>query len=322
MNSLRIATVLISLALPLVAQQSAPRASGSQYTEVGNLPVQKIGPNDLVGLAVSDAPEMSRTFRVGPDGAIHLPMLKQPIQAAGLLPIDLEAVVAGALVKEHLFTAPIVTVSVVEYQSRPIRVVGAFKAPLTFEASQPTTLLDAIARAGGFADNAGPEILVTRAQTGSDGQTTHLTTRILIADLMNNPDPRLNVRLEGGEEISLPEAGRVYVVGDVKKPGAYPIKEGVESSVFKAISLSEGLDLNAAKIAYIYRREAGATTKTEIPVELRKIMDRKADDVTLLPNDILYIADNRTRRDRNAALEKALAVGTGISSALIYALLK
>ena len=67
-----------------------------------NLPVQRIGPNDLIAVSVYDAPELTRTIRVGEDGMIRLPMLKRRIKAEGLLPADLEAELSDALRAEEL----------------------------------------------------------------------------------------------------------------------------------------------------------------------------------------------------------------------------
>jgi polysaccharide export outer membrane protein len=321
-SSIATAAAFTLIVSPLIAQQyqGQTKAGAQPYSEGSNLPVQPLGRNDLIGLQVYDSPELTRTYRVSADGTIHLPMVKRRINALGLLPTDLETSVADALMKEHIMTQPIVTVSVVEYQSRPIHVVGAFKAPLTFEATPPVTLLDAISRADGMAENAGPEILVTHTETTADGHTTKLTQRITVADLMQNTDPALNLELHGGEEIRLPEAGRIYVVGNVKKPGEYLIKSSTESSVLKALSLSEGLETYTGDTAYIYRKDAGPAGVNEIPVDLKKILDRKSPDIALLPNDILYIADNKRKKTTMAALEKIFLVGTGVSAAAIYAL--
>ena len=113
-----------------------------------NLPAQKIGPRDLIAIQVYDSPELSRTVRVGADGIVRLPMLKRRIAAEGLMPNELEAAIAEALQDEELVVDPFVTVTVAEYNSRPISVAGAVRAPLTFQASSPVTLLEAITRAG------------------------------------------------------------------------------------------------------------------------------------------------------------------------------
>src|ERR1700678_4578865 len=68
----------------------------------GNLPIQKIGPDDLIAVSVYDAPELTRAIRVSPEGLIRMPMLKQPIRAAGLLPSELETVIAAVLQEAEL----------------------------------------------------------------------------------------------------------------------------------------------------------------------------------------------------------------------------
>jgi polysaccharide export outer membrane protein len=283
-----------------------------------NLPAQRIGPNDLLYLSVYDAPELSRTFRVGADGVIRIPMLKQSVKAEGRMPAELEAAVADALRDEQILVDPVVTITVAEYHSRPISVAGGVKQPLTFQADGPVTLLEALTRAGGLGPESGSEILVSRSLPGGDGSRV-LVQRISVRGLIDAADPKLNIRLTGGEEIRVPEAGRIYVVGKVKKPGVFALQDGGESTVLKALALAEGVEPFAAKQAYIYRREAGpAGTRNEIPIELTKILQRKAPDATLVANDVLYVPDNSGRRVGVAALEKFLLFATGATTAAIY----
>jgi len=282
-----------------------------------NLPAQRIGANDLVAISVYDVPELTRTVRVGADGLMRLPMLKQRIKAEGLMPSELETAIASALVAEGLIVDPFVTVTIAEYNSRPISVAGAVKQPLTFQASGPVTLLEALTKAGGLTPEAGSEILVSRAQSGPDGSVTALVQRIQVRGLIDAADPAMNISLIGGEEIRVPEAGRAYIIGNVKKPGAFPVQDGVELTVLKMLALSEGLMPFASKEAYIYRRE-GNGKKNEIPIPLSRIMERKAPDEPLLANDILYVPDNKGRRMTLGALEKVLAFGAGAGTALVY----
>jgi len=283
-----------------------------------NLPVQPIGPNDLVAVAVYDGPEFTRTIRVGADGYVRLPMLKQRILAAGLMPAELEVAIAVALRDEGLIVDPFVTVTVAEYTSHPIAVMGAVRRPLTFQAVGQVTLLDALARAEGLSPEAGAEILVTRHELNVGGTDTSLTRRIPVKSLIDGADARMNLRLTGGEEIRVPEVGKIYVLGNVKKPGAYIASGNPETSVLKALALAEGLLQYSSKKAFIYRREASGV-RSDIPIDLGKLMDRKAPDVRLEANDILYIPEAKGTRAGMAALEKVLLFGSGAMSALIYA---
>lgn len=282
-----------------------------------NLPAQRIGPNDLIAVAVYGAPEFTRTVRVGADGMIRLPMLKQRIRAESLLPAELETAIAAALHNEQLLVDPVVTVTVAEYHSRPISVAGAVKNPVTFQAAGPVTLLEALTRAGGLSPDAGPEILVTRTELDSGGAPTPVVQRIAVKTLIDEADPEVNLRLTGGEEIRVPEVRRIFVVGTVRKPGAYPAPSEGEATVLQLLALAEGLAPFASKQAYIYRPDPATGARHEMRIELSRILDRKAPDVPLQPSDILYIPDSSGRRLTVTALERIAAFGTATASGVL-----
>lgn len=321
MRSIVMFLLALSLAGEVSAQtQPAPDAMGAgaaTFINSPNLSVGRLGPDDLIGVSVYDSPELTRTVRIDAEGVIRLPMVKQPIQAAGLLPVELEAAIVKALVAESVMVNPIVTVSVVEYHSRPITVVGAVRSPITFQATGNVTLLDAISRAGGLTANAGSEILVSHPPSPT-GNTAPLIERISVHSLLVLADPASNVKLEGGENIRIPEAGQVFVVGNVKRPGAFQIVDGSESSVLKAISLSGGLDTFAAHEAYIYRTDDVNGHKNEIPVNIKGILKRKSPDVPMVANDLLYIPSASGMRASAKALEIAAGVGLAVATLVLY----
>jgi polysaccharide export outer membrane protein len=274
--------------------------------------MQKIGSDDLVSIQVYDSPELTRTVRVGQDGVLRLPLLNKPVQASGLLPSELEQRIADELKTEGILVRPIVSVSVAEYRSRPISVVGSVKHPLTFQAFGNVTLLDALTRAEGLSDAAGSEILVTHPPEGGG---TALVQRIPVKALLDGSDESLNIKLNGGEEVRVPEGGRVFVVGDVKKPGAVPVHDVSELTVLRVISQAEGLMPYASKEAFILRH--GDTPKNEIPIPLEKIMERKAPDVPLMANDVLFIPDSKGKRNTAKILEALTTFGIGAASGLL-----
>ena len=281
-----------------------------------NLPAQAIGVNDLIAVAVYRSPELTRTVRVDTDGTILLPLLKNPIRAQGLRPKDLEAAIATALTGEGILVNPVVEVTVAEYASRPINVMGAVKKPLTFQAVGRVTLLDALARAEGLAPAAAQEILVTLPPAAGDGGAP-VVRRIPVKGLIDNANSELNLLLMGGEEIRVPEAGRIFVVGNVNKPGSYPIPDPKDATVLKVLALAEGLAPYATKRAYIYREEAGTGAKREIEIELSKLMKRETPDVLLEINDVLYIPDNKSRRTAMSVLERAAGFGAATVSGIL-----
>jgi polysaccharide export outer membrane protein len=281
----------------------------SLMEEVGraNLPSQKLGADDLVAVSVYDAPELTRTVRVEPDGTIRLPLLKRGVVAGGSLPGQLESAIADALKGEQIMIEPIVKVTVVEYHSRPIAVMGAVHKPVTFQAVGTVTLLDALARAEGLSNDAGIEILLTR-----NGEVQHVPVKRLLKDA----DPAVNFALHGGEEIRVPEAGKIFVVGNVKKPGSFAVRDPADNSVLKAVALSEGLTPYASKQAFVYRRDANGV-KQEIPIELEKILARKAPDLPLEADDLLYIPDNKSRRNAMTAIDRITSFGASTASGLL-----
>jgi polysaccharide export outer membrane protein len=261
-----------------------------------------------VGISVYDAPELTRTVRIEADGTIHLPLLQRGVEAAGALPRQLETGIAAALEQEQILVNPIVKVTVVEYHSRPVAVMGAVRKPVTFQAVGAVTLLDALARAEGLTTDAGAEILLT-SESG-------LIERIQVKRLMKDADPAVNFTLHGGEEIRVPEAGKIFVVGNVRKPGAFPVRDASENSVLKLVALSEGLMPFAAKLAYVYRRDESGV-KQEIPIELDKILQRKAADVPLEVDDLLYIPDNKGKRNVMSMVDRITTFGASTASGVL-----
>ena len=296
-----------------LAQNATPLVG----TQIAGLPVREIGPNDVLQISVYDAPVLSGSVRVSADGTVHLPLLKTPIKVAGMLPREIETAVGAALKDGHIILDPIVTVSVVEYQGHPINVIGAVRAPVTFQAYGYVTLLDALTRAGGVTEDAGNEVLIIKPGLNGKGSDPLGTRRIKLKSLLDGSDPEANPELKGGEDIRVPEADRIYVVGNVHRPGAFMVHDGTDASVLKMLALSEGLTKYAQKTAYIYRGDPGSTDRKEVAIEINKILQRKAPDVPLRPNDVLYVPEDGTSHGWGVAINALLLVGGGIGSALL-----
>ena len=314
---MRLPLIVCLLVAAAWAQQPNPNRPITIPEAGANLPTQSIGVNDLIAVSVYDAPELSRTIRVGPDGFIRLPMLKERIKAEGLYPADLETAIAEALKREEYYADPYVTVTIAEYHSRPITVSGAVKLPLEFQASSPTPLLQALSKAGGLSEDAGPEIIVSQTQPGPDGKPVSITRHIPVRGLINDANADFNYMLTGGEQVLVPEAAKIYVLGYVKKPNAYKVQDRAEISIMQILSLAEGLAPYSGKVAYIYRPN-GDGGRTEISVPLAKIMDRKAPDVPLLANDIFYVPDSKGKRIALTTLQAMTPLGAALGTALVY----
>ncbi len=315
------AALLSVCVLPLRAQEgdAAPAPAPPPAAALDVLPSQALGADDLLQLMVPYCPELSRSFRVSSDGTLALPLLKQRISVAGLQPSQVEQRIAAALVSEQVLADPTVNVSVLEYRSKPVSVVGAVNHPLTFQATGETTLLDAIAKAGGLAPTVGSAITVTHRSQAPDG-TTHITVQsIPVRGLLQASDPRLNVKLTGDEEVRVPEAGKIFVAGNVKKPGEFPMQDNTDTTVVKALAMSEGLQAYSTKNAYIYRERGVGAPREEIAVPLSQILARKSPDVVMEADDILYVPENNNKRMTAKVLEGLAGFGsTTAAGMLIY----
>ena len=294
---------------------SLPVAFAQQST--GALPSQPLGPGDLVQISVLNFPEFTRAVRISAEGAITLPLLKGPVPVRGKLPLEVEGQLRDTLRNEDLVVNPSVSVTVIEYSSRPVSVLGAVKMPVIFQAIGRVTLSDAIIRAGGFAADAGPELLFSRHAPDSPAGEASPTRHILIRRLLESDSDESNLLLTGHEEIRVPPAGRMYILGDVRNPGSYPVLDQTDTTVLKALSLSGGLGPSPAKEAWVIRRDDVTGTKHRIPIDLHAILARSAADYPLVPDDILFIPDNRRRRETLAILDRLVTFGAAIGTGII-----
>jgi polysaccharide biosynthesis/export protein len=141
------------------------------------------------------------------------------------------------------------------------------------------------------------------------------TIKIKVRDLIDTVDPSYNILVHGGDVISVPRSGIVYVAGAVQSPGGYVLQErGEEVTTVKAVALAHGLTSTAkANEAVIVRQNPTTGQKEEIPVHLKTIMARKAPDVRLFPNDLLFVPDSTGRKVLYRGLESALGIGTQVT---------
>ncbi len=314
----RLFVILLALAAaacdwPMQSQAPQPGEQANGEVWAANLGDEPVGPDDLIYITVDGSPELTRSYRVSAGGAITLPISNAELKAAGEAPTAIANAVARSLVEERILVAPVVSVAVLDYRSRRVSVVGAVRSPTVMPAVGNLRLLDAIARAQGIAPEAGPELIVSR----NDG-AGHAAEpiRIPIKDLLSGQDPQLNLTLHGGEEIRVPEAPKLFIVGNVRNPGAYPLNEMGGTTLLKALAMSQGVLSFTAKNAYVYRANPGSA-RQEIAVPLRDILHRKSPDIALLPNDILYIPENTKAHLSADVLDKIANFGGATASGLI-----
>jgi polysaccharide export outer membrane protein len=298
-----------------------------------------IGAGDVLGIEVFDVPELSREVRVSESGFVAIPLIPVKVQAGGLTAFQFQDKLSELLQVNGLVTHPQITVTVKEQHSQPITVIGAVKTPLTIQAVHQMNLLQALSQAGGIADDAGSKVLITRkpASPVPDGTASDATTAdagakevakassspplkdlentitIDINDLLDSGDPKYNIVLMGGDVITVPRGGVIYAVGAVEHPGGFVMQsDRAQLTVLKVVSLAGGLTATAkGGNAVILRQAPGSPQRQQVPVDLKKILALKGEDVSLRQNDILYVPDSTGKHALRRSAEIAIAVATG-----------
>jgi polysaccharide export outer membrane protein len=151
------------------------------------------------------------------------------------------------------------------------------------------------------------------SQTASAGTESKDSISIDLNDLLDSGDPKFNIPLYGGDVVTVPHSGVIYAVGAVQRPGGFAMEtDRQQLTVLKIVSLAGGLTPTAKPgSAVILRQPPGSAQRRQLPVDVRKILSLKSDDLTLQRNDILYVPDSTGKHALRRSAEIAIAIATG-----------
>jgi polysaccharide export outer membrane protein len=263
-----------------------------------------IAAGDTLEIYVVGVPELSRTYRVGPDGRIVLPMVSRPILASGSTPEELSERIRQVLRAEGLVTDANVLVTVESSPRNSVAVTGSIAKPGVYPVYGPTRLLEVLSQAGGLSPDAGSEAIVIRGHTpqpqadnsgSAEASESAAILHVPVRRLLATGDPSLNLEIFPGDSVDVPRAGIVYVVGAVNRAGGFELTgEQNHLTVLQAIALAGNtLRTAALKKAVIIQADPTAPGgKRQIAVDLKKILTNKAPDFELHPGDILFVPDS------------------------------
>jgi len=140
------------------------------------------------------------------------------------------------------------------------------------------------------------------------------TITVNLSELLERGDTQNNIPLQGGDIITVPHAGIVYALGAVQRPGGFVgNNDRAQLSTLKLLALAGGMTRIAKKNQAVIIRKDSLGKQQAIPVDLGKIVERKSEDVRLMPSDILYVPDNPTKAALIRAGEFALAIGSAVA---------
>lgn len=270
----------------------------------------RIGPGDVLEVRLYKLPDLSReSIRVEEAGTIRMPLINEEIQAACRTENELAKDIAARYLP--LMRNPQVDVFIKEYNSRPVAVIGAVNTPGRFQLQRRIRLLDLLSFAGGPAERAGGNIQVVHGApyaaceagprtSGNNHDALGIGVFKLRDTLAGNP--RSNPYIRPGDVITVLEFEQIYVVGNVIKPSAFPLKERITLS--QAIAMAGGTlpDSQNDRIR-ITRQNPSNNIQQEMIVNLKAITKRQAPDVVLQPNDIVEVPTANGKRFLRNILE-------------------
>jgi len=264
-----------------------------------------LGPGDLIDVSVFDTPELTQRTRVNSDGKISLALIGE-IPVRGMSPNALQQLVASKLVEGRFLKDPQVSIFVSEYAGQMAYVTGEVMRPGAYPLLRSHRLLDLIAVAGGLSARAANVVTITRA---GDPQ------QLIRADLGDKDEDQRNPEIMPGDSITVGQTGIIYVLGDVGRPGGFPLDRHATLSVMQAMALAEG-PKPSASLSKARLIRTNQENRQEIPLDLRTILKSQSPDLPLQAGDIIFVPGSLTRGMGRRSIETVLATASGVA---IYA---
>jgi polysaccharide export outer membrane protein len=271
-----------------------------------------IAPGDFLDISEFHTPEFHSVVRVSPAGTVTVPMVNE-VQLGGLDERAAAHAVEAALVAKGMLLHPQVSVLVIAYAGQDVSVLGEVAHPGVYPYTLHHRLLDLISAASGLAPNAGRLVNIYHR---NDPKTPHA---VVLDPGGTDTGSDHNPELTPGDTVQVSRAGLVYVVGDVIRPGGFPVDPAQGLTVVQALSMAWGPSLNAAAgKAVLIREQNGGRTMTTL--NLRRMLRGQEPDQPVYDRDILYVPDSMAKNLWNRTMESAIqsAMGVSIYSALVY----
>jgi polysaccharide export outer membrane protein len=271
-----------------------------------------IGPGDLLDVSEYHTPEFHSAVRVSAKGTVMLPMVND-VQVGGMDERGAARAVESALVAKGMLLHPQVSVLVTAYAGQDVSVLGEVTRPGVYPYTLHHRLLDLISAASGVAPSAGTLVNVFHRSEPNKPHPVVLDPGGTDSSTDHNPE------LAPGDTVQVSRAGLVYVVGDVIRPGGFPVDPAQGLTVVQALALAWGPTQNAAAgKALLIREQKGGRTLTTL--NLRRMLHGQDPDQPIHDRDILYVPDSMAKNLMNRTMESAIqsAIGVTIYAGLVY----
>jgi polysaccharide biosynthesis/export protein len=271
-----------------------------------------IGPGDLLQVSEEHSPEIHETVRVSGAGLVTLP-LAGPVQVGGLDEMSAARAIETVLSDRGMLLHPQVTVLVTAYAGQDVSVLGEVMRPGMYTYSVHHRLLDLISSASGLSANAGRLVTITHRDDTKTTQPVALDPAGTDTAFDHNPE------LLPGDTVQVSRAGLVYIVGDVVRPGAFPVDPVQTTTVVQALTLAWGPGQNAAlNKAVLIREQQGSRTVTTL--DLKRMLRGLDPDVPIRDRDIVFVPNSMAKNLWNRTMESVIqsAAGVSIYAGMVY----
>lgn len=243
-----------------------------------------LGPGDLLEIKVFESDKLNATVRISSRGEVSLPLVGE-LNLKGQTAAEAESLIENRY-RETYIRNPNVSVFVKEHYSQRVTVVGQVKNPGTYDYPSRLRLLDAIVLAGGLTEKAGNEINIRRLSSMTEGgDASQQTIAVDMDQLINEGRAELNININGGDIILIPEAGIFYVDGAVRRPGEYRIRN--KMTLMDAVLSAGGLAGYANPNNLILMRKHENNSREELQIDLEN-MD-VVEQAMIMDGDIIYV---------------------------------
>ncbi|HVA64239.1 MAG TPA: polysaccharide biosynthesis/export family protein [Terriglobales bacterium] len=257
-----------------------------------------VGPGDLLDVRIFGQPQLSGSLRVGPDGVIAPPFV-QPLAVAGQTPTAIQQALGRAYA--GMLLHPLVSVRLLENNSRKVSVNGEVPRPGVYAFSGELSLLQALGLAGGVDPvKASSEVLLfhqppVASRRGPHGQLTYTANAVLETIDLNQiaRHPELNRMLQPGDTIDVQEARQVYLSGDVMRPGAQALLPGL--TLAQLIASAGGFLPQADSGQVRVLRLLPSGQRQTLRENVGAALDRHGPDLALQADDIVLVSGSALR---------------------------
>jgi polysaccharide export outer membrane protein len=265
-----------------------------------------IGPGDEVNVEVFDTPDLDQNGRVTDAGEFPL-MLGGKVRLASLTTIEAARTIEAALINSHVMYYPKVLVTVTQYATQNVTVFGQVNRPGSYSIDTPRSVIDVLGLAGGLTDLADRHVTIER----------HTSHRQISYYVSNRPGDLQDqtAMVNPGDKLIVPKAGIVYVLGDVARPGGYPMTNNDGTlTVLQAVATAGGTASSAKpNSSRLVRRTAAGGYQSD-PIPFSAMQKGKKPDMALQAGDIVYVPFSYLR---NAALG-VTSIAAAATGAALY----